>query len=268
MLPALAQLPPDLARLRPELDRLAALYEHPRFIEDDPISVPHAFDDPLDREVIGLFAAILAWGRRATILHKMADLAERMRHRPARFVLDFDPARDGPRLDGFKHRTFTSGDARALVLALQAALRRHGSIEQLAAVHLPDGAPHVGPAIQGLSDTLMTLVPGTPRRLQKHLARPEAGSAAKRLAMYLRWMVRPGPVDFGQWTAIRPDQLVLPLDVHTGRQARALGLLHRRQDDWRAVRELTDVCRQLDPADPCRYDFALFGLGAYGPDGF
>ena len=257
-----------LARLKPELDRLAALYEDARFIEDDPISVPHAFDDPADREVIGLFAAILAWGRRATILNKMADLAERMRLRPARFVLDFDLLRDGPRLDGFKHRTFTGGDAVALVLALQAALRQHGSIEALAASHLPAGAADAGPAIQGISETLMTSVPGTPRRLQKHLARPAAGSAAKRLAMYLRWMVRPGPVDFGQWTAIRPDQLVLPLDVHTGRQARRLGLLQRTQDDWRAVRQLTDACTLLDPADPCRYDFALFGLGAYGPDGF
>ena len=261
-------MPPDLARLKPELDRLAALYEDARFIEDDPVSVPHAFDDPADREVIGLFAAILAWGRRATILSKMGELAERLRLRPARFVLDFDPVRDGPRLDGFKHRTFTDGDARALVLALQAALREYGSLERIAAVHLTEEATHIGPAIQGLSDTLMTAVPGTPRRLQKHLARPDAGSAAKRLAMYVRWMVRPGPVDFGQWTAVRPDQLVLPLDVHTGRQARKLGLLHRRQDDWRAVRELTDACSLLDPADPCRYDYALFGLGAYGPDGF
>ena len=261
-------MPPDLARLKPELDRLAALYEDVRFIEDDPVSVPHAFDDPADREVIGLFAAILAWGRRATILNKMAELAERMRLRPARFVLDFDPARDGPRLDGFKHRTFTAGDARSLVLALQAALRRYGSIEAIAAAHLPGDATHVGPALQGLSDTLMAAVPGTPRRLQKHLARPDAGSAAKRLAMYVRWMVRPGPVDFGQWRAIRSDQLVLPLDVHTGRQARKLGLLQRKQDDWRAVRELTDACALLDPDDPCRYDYALFGLGAYGPDGF
>jgi uncharacterized protein (TIGR02757 family) len=254
--------------LKPELDRLAALYEDVRFIEDDPVSVPHAFDDPADREVIGLFAALLAWGRRATILNKMANLAERMRMCPARFVRDFDLTRDGARLSGFKHRTFSDEDAVSLTLALQAALRRYGSIEGIVAAHLAPGAEDIETGIQGLSDTLMTAVPDTPRRLQKHLARPAKGSAAKRIAMYCRWMVRPGPVDFGQWRAVRPDQLVLPLDVHTGRQARALGLLQREQDDWRAVHELTAACRRLDPADPCRYDFALFGLGAYGPDGF
>ena len=258
----------DPLALKPELDRLAALYEDERFIEDDPVSIPHAFDDPADREIIGLFAALLAWGRRATILKKMAELSERMQMRPARFVHDFDRARDGARLSGFKHRTFSDEDAVSLTMALQSALRQYGSIERIVADHLAPGAEHVGAGIQGLSSTLMTSVPGTPRRLQKHLARPAKGSAAKRIAMYCRWMVRPGPVDFGQWTAVRPHQLVLPLDVHTGRQARKLGLLQRRQDDWRAVLELTAVCQRLDAADPCRYDFALFGLGAYGREGF
>jgi uncharacterized protein (TIGR02757 family) len=255
--------PPTLS-LKPTLDALAARYERPAFIAHDPVALPHAFDAPADREVIGLFAALLAWGKRSILLNKLAELTERMGHRPHHFVLAFDPVRDGPRLAGFKHRTFQPADAVALVRALQAALLRYGSVEAVVAAHLPPEADDVGPGIEGLSATLLTIVPETPPRLAKHLARPSTGSACKRLAMYFRWMVRPGPVDLGLWTCARPAQLVVPLDVHTGRQARKLGLLTRPQDDWRAVLELTAACRALDPADPARYDYALFGLGAYG----
>lgn len=250
--------------LKADLDALAARYERAAFIAHDPVALPHAFDARGDREVMGLFAALLAWGRRDTLLRKLAELAERMGHRPHAFVTGFDPARDAARLAGFKHRTFRPDDAVALVRALQAALARYGSVEGVFAAHLPPDAPHVGPGIEGLSTTLLTIVPETPPRLAKHLARPSTGSACKRLAMYARWMVRPGPVDLGLWTCARPSQLVVPLDVHTGRQARRLGLLRRPQDDWRAVLELTAACRALDPADPARYDYALFGLGAYG----
>ena len=256
-------VPPPPEALRAELDALVGRYERTAFIGDDPVSIPHAFESPADREVAGLFAAVLAWGRRNIMLAKLAELMERMDYAPSRFVRAFDASRDGHRLDGFKHRTFTSGDAVALTLALQAVLKRYGSIESLALAHLPREAPHIGPALQGLSQTLLTIVPGTPTRLKKHLARPETGSACKRLSMYMRWMVRPGPVDFGLWRGIAPSQLLLPLDVHTGRQARRLGLLQRSYDDWRAALELTAACRAMDPSDPCRYDYALFGLGAY-----
>ncbi len=255
---------PDAASLKTYLDGLVARYERPAFIADDPVSIPHGFDDEQDREVIGLYAALLAWGRRATIMAKLAELCERMRFRPYAFVRDFDPERDGARLGGFKHRTFQPTDALWLTRALSALLREHGSLEPVFARALSPDAPHAGPAIQGFSESVMAAVPGTPARLRKHLARPSTGSACKRLAMYLRWMVRPGPVDFGVWTRIAPAQLVLPLDVHTGRQARALGLLSRKQDDWRAATELTERCRAFDAEDPCRYDFALFGAGAYG----
>jgi uncharacterized protein (TIGR02757 family) len=247
------------------LDPLVERYEQPAFLSQDPISVPHAFDDPLDREIVGLFAALLAWGRRDVVLRKMAELVERMGHRPAQFVAAFRPERDAARLDGFRHRTFQPADALGLTCALQATLRTYGSLGELFVMHLPADAPDIGPAIQGFSETLLSAVPDTTLRA-KHLARPSTGSACKRLAMYARWMVRPGPVDFGLWTRVRTDQLVLPLDVHTGRQARRLGLLSRPTDDWRAVQELTAACRLLTPADPVRYDFALFGLGAYNGD--
>ena len=246
---------------RTALDALVERYQRPAFIADDPVSVPRAFDDPADQEIAGLFAALLAWGRRSVLLAKLADLLDRMDHRPARFVRDFDAA--GARaLAGFKHRTFGEYDAVAVTLAVQTVTREHGSLGALFAAGA-DGAPDIGPAIQQFSDTLLTAVPETPPRA-KHLARPSTGSACKRLSMYARWMVRSGPVDLGLWRGVRPDQLVVPLDVHTGRQARRLGMLHRRYDDWRAVQELTDVCRALAPGDPARYDYALFGLGAYG----
>lgn len=253
------------AEMRAFLDTLADRYERRAFLADDPVSVPHAFDDPADREVVGLFAAILAWGRRATILGKLADLTARMDFRPAAFVRGFDAGRDADRLAGFKHRTFNDGDAVALVRAVQAVLAEYGSLGALFASGLAETDATIGRAIQTFSDTLGSIVPQAPVRT-KHLARPSTGSACKRIAMYARWMTRPGPVDFGQWTGVRLDQLVVPLDVHTGRQARRLGLLTRTQDDWRAAIELTDACRALHPSDPVRYDFALFGLGAYGGD--
>jgi len=252
-----------LNALKTYLDRLVDRYEQPGFIPDDPISVPHAFDDPRDQEVIGLYAALLAWGRRATVLNKMEDLCERMDYAPYRFVRDFDDARDADALEGFVHRTFQPEDAFWFTCNLSRALAQHGTVEGIFADHLKEKTSHVGPAIQGFSTTIMQAHPNTPRRLQKHLARPEAGSACKRLNMYLRWMVRPGPVDLGLWTRIVPDQLLLPLDVHSGRQARALGFVDRKSNDWKAVQHLTDACRRLAPDDPARYDFAFFGVGAY-----
>ena len=252
------------AELKKYLDHLVERFEQPAFIEADPIALPHGFDDPRDQEIIGLYAALLAWGQRRTVLNKLAELCERMRYQPYRFVREFDAARDAARLADFKHRTFQPADAFELTRRLSAVLREYGALEALFAHHLPTAAPDVRLAIQGFSDTVLTILPQTPPRLRKHLARPDAGSACKRLNMYLRWMVRPGPVDLGIWQAIEPDKLVLPVDVHAGRQARALGLLTRKADDWRAALELTEACRAFCPEDPARYDFAFFGVGAYG----
>lgn len=254
---------PTFSELKTYLDGLVDRFERPAFIQDDPIAIPHGFDDPRDQEVIGLYAALLAWGRRETVLAKMEALCERMDYRPFRFVRDFDPARDAAALEGFKHRTFQPIDAFWFTRNLSAALARHGTVENLFAAHLPSDATDAGPAIQGFSTTILTISPQTPERLRKHLARPEAGSACKRLNMYMRWMVRSGPVDLGIWTRIAPDQLLLPLDVHSGRQARALGLVDRKSNDWKAVQRLTAACRCLCPDDPARYDFAFFGPGAH-----
>lgn len=257
----------SLSELKLYLDRLVARYERPSFIERDPISVPHAYDDPRDQEVIGLYAALLAWGRRDVLLRKLQALCERMDHAPYRFVRTFDETRDRAALEGFVHRTFQPIDALWLTKNLSAALDRYGSVEALFAAHRADASetetgPPVGDMLQGVSTTLLTIHDDTPQRLRKHLARPKAGSACKRLNMYLRWMVRSGPVDLGLWDLLEPADLMLPVDVHVGRQARALGLLTRKSNDWTAVRRLTAVCRHFCPSDPARYDFAFFGVGA------
>lgn len=252
----------DAAR-KAYLDSLVSKYETQAFILLDPISVPHGFDDPADQEIIGLFAALLAWGQRKTVLNKLAELCERMDYKPRTFVYNFDISRHAPLLRGFKHRTFQPTDAIWLIHNLSAVLKRYQTIEEAFATFDTETEPHVGSAIQGFSDLLFSINPTTPSRLRKHLARPATGSACKRLCMYLRWMTRPGPVDLGIWTKIPVHKLVLPLDVHSGRQARALGILNRKQDDWRAALELTEACKKLSPEDPAKYDYAFFGVGAY-----
>lgn len=240
-------------------------YEVPAFIDTDPISIPTAFAEADDRAIAGLFAALLAWGQRVTMLRKLEELMERMRYQPARYVYDFDEMRDGAALDGFVHRTFHADDARWLCKLLRDAWRSEGTLERLFARHLTPSSEHVGGAIEGFSRHLLEDVhPSVPTRLAKHLARPSRGSAAKRLCMFLRWMVRSGPVDFGLWTTISPSQLVLPVDTHSARVARSLGLLSRKQNDWKAAEELTFRCKQLDPSDPARFDFALYGAGVNG----
>lgn len=249
---------------REYVDLLVRRFERPDFVLEDPIGIPHGFDDPRDREVIGLFAALLAWGRRSTIVMKLEDLCRRMHWRPHAFVREFRQDRDSHRLADFGHRTFRPDDAVALTSALSRVLDRYGSLEAAFAAGDRTDAETVGDAIESFSTLLLTVNPDAPQRLRKHVSRPSTGSACKRLNLYLRWMVRMGPVDLCTWTAVDPSRLLMPLDVHSGRQARALGLLDRRANDWKATLELTSCCRALFPDDPVRCDYALFGAGVTG----
>ena len=242
----------------------ADLYEVPDFIPRDPLSIPHRFTERDDIEVAAFFAATLAWGNRVSILKSLHHLMERMDHAPGSFVRDHDE-RDLKVFDGFVHRTFQEEDARSFVRGLAGLLSRHGTLEaaMLAGWRDPHSPESVAGALTQFHQAFMA-ERGVAARTKKHVANPAKGSAAKRLNMFLRWMVRPSDrgVDLGLWKGISPSVLHIPLDVHTSNVGRKLGLLTRASNDWKAVEELTASLRAVDPVDPVRLDFALFGLGA------
>ena len=255
-----------MRNIKPLLNHYATRYNTPAFLPPDPLGLVHAFDDPRDREIVGFWVAMLAWGRRATIIDKGLQLIERMEGQPYRFVTEHGAA-DLDRLADWKHRTFNFEDTRYFLRWLQWYYREHDSLEDAFARFLRPEDATIRPALEGFHDLFFSL-PEAPRRTRKHVATPRRKSRCKRLCMFLRWMVRQDDqgVDLGQWRRISPTQLCLPVDVHVERVARAFGLLTRKQCDWLAVEELTANLRQLDPADPARYDFALFGLGVENVD--
>jgi uncharacterized protein (TIGR02757 family) len=233
-------------------------YSTAAFISDDPIQIPHHYSAKQDIEIAGLFAAIFSWGQRKTIINKSNDLLARMDDAPFEFVKHAAPI-DLKALDGFAHRTFNAEDVRGFVQALQKFYAGNDSLETLF-IHADDAID----LKNGLHQFKQFFVDnGIKKRTERHLPDPFSNSAAKRVNMYLRWMVRKDAVDFGIWPNISPSLLSCPLDVHSGRVARSLGLLKRTQNDWRAVEELNISLRKMDAADPVKYDFALFGLGVF-----
>jgi uncharacterized protein (TIGR02757 family) len=239
-----------------------AEYNRPRFIPTDPIQIPHKFSDPLDIEISAFLTAVIAWGQRVTIINNAERLMQWMDHAPAQFIRDFEP-RDLRPFETFVHRTFNGDDCLAFLYALQAIYDQYGSLEKALrnSFQTEPGEPGSG---WNRFKTLFFQIEHLPRS-RKHLPDPLKGSSAKRMNMFLRWMVRRDSkgVDFGIWDSFSPSELYLPLDVHTARVARKLGILRRKQNDWKAVLELTEKLRKLDPVDPVRFDFALFGLGAF-----
>lgn len=255
----------DPQGLKQWLDECVDRYNRPDFIASDPIAMPHRFSSLQDREIIGFWTATLAWGQRKTILQSAARLAELMDGAPYDFVRNHEE-RDRQRFEGFVHRTFQYTDSLYFLTFLQDYYRKHDTLEDAFARFLGPEDEHVGPSLAGFHELFFSL-PEAPTRTRKHVATPARGSSCKRINMFLRWMVRKDDrgVDLGLWHRIRPGQLLMPLDVHVDRVARRLGLLERRQTDWLAVLELTDKLRALDPDDPVKYDFALFGLGILDP---
>lgn len=244
--------------LKALLDRYADAWNAPGFISDDPISIPHRFSRQDDREIAAFFAATLAWGQRKSIIASTNRLMAAMDEAPADFVKNFK-VNDLKPLRNFVHRTFRFEDLHCFLHFFRHHYSRHDSLETAFTASLPVGEPHVGPALAGFHDYFFSLPHEA--RTRKHVSTPLRGSACKRLNMFLRWMVRSdrSGVDFGIWKQISPSQLLCPLDLHVQRAALTLGLLERRQADWKACLELSERLRELDPADPVRYDYALFG---------
>ena len=249
----------DVARL---LREKAIQYNRPEFIDTDPLQVPRRFSGKEDIEIAGFLASVIAWGQRVTIINNAERLMDFMGNEPHRFITDFAESDLKP-FGKFVHRTFNGDDAVAFMYALRRIYAEEGGLEPLMAKCFTADRSQPGLGWHLFKENFF-LSPHLPRT-RKHLPDPLKGSAAKRMNMYLRWMVRrdEAGVDFGIWTAMSPAQLYIPLDVHTSRVARRLGLLKRKQNDWKAVIELTDNLRKIAPDDPVSLDFALFGLGVF-----
>lgn len=245
--------------LREVLERLHDRYNRTEFIDEDPISVPHRFTDRADREIAGFFAATIAWGNRKAIVRSGHRLMRCMDDAPADFVRNASE-RELAQLATFVHRTFNGQDLRDFVLALRRIETLYGGIGAYFE-RCYEASGSIPAVLAGFRREFFAAEHSA--RCEKHLSSVERGAACKRLCMYLRWMVRRDErgVDFGLWTRIPMSALYLPLDVHAGETGRALGLLQRRQNDWRAVEQITAALRTFDPVDPVRFDFALFGVG-------
>jgi uncharacterized protein (TIGR02757 family) len=257
--------------LRAFLEGRVEQFNRPAFIARDPVSIPHRYTGKADREIAGFFAATFAWGNRTTIINKSLELMKRMDDAPLDFVLHHRET-DLRKLLGFTHRTFNDTDLLYFVHFLHAhysgihpritTAMDHTTLESAFGTWMNPGDTDTGNALAGFY-RYFTALEDMPARTRKHVATPDRSSTCKRLNMFLRWMVRQDDcgVDFGIWKSIRPSQLVCPVDLHVARVARRFGLLARKQTDWQAALELTaNLCR-LDPGDPVKFDFALFGMG-------
>jgi uncharacterized protein (TIGR02757 family) len=256
----------NYSSLQDFLDAKADQYNRPSFIERDPISIPHQFSRKQDIELMGFWAAVLAWGQRPVILKKANELVTLMDGDPYEFIRNHQES-DLKRFLTFKHRTFNATDALYFLHFFRQYYQENDSLEDaFLGNSTGEPLPTVEQGLVAFHDRFCGLTDFFPERTRKHIATPARNSTCKRLLMFLRWMVRNDDrgVDFGIWKQIRPDQLVMPIDVHVNRVARQLKLINRPQTDWKAALELTETLRQFDPADPVRYDFALFGLGVEG----
>lgn len=247
------------SRMKHFLDSLADRYNNRSFISADPVSIPHRFTERHDIEISGLLTSAISWGRRDLILRSADRLMKMMDNEPHRFVISAS-AKEIDSIRHFVHRTFNGEDAVTFLHSIRNIYSNYGSIENVISADLNAGND-MKHAISRLHEIFFSGPHN--KKCERHLPDISRGSAGKKLNMYLRWMVRKDDagVDFGIWQSVSPSMLYIPLDLHAGNTARKLGLLTRKQNDWKAVEELTEVLRSFDPVDPVRYDFALFGAG-------
>lgn len=247
-------------QLKDFLDAKVLQYNQPHFIESDPIQIPHQFSKKEDIEISGFLTATIAWGNRKSIINNAKRLMELLDEAPYDFVMHHSQT-DLEKLQPFVHRTFNGYDCMQFIKSLQHVYRQYKGLEVVFAKHALAGT--LQESIHHFKQIFFEIdhLP----RTQKHISDPLKNSAAKRINMFLRWMVRKDTtgVDFGIWPSLSPSQLSCPLDVHSGNVARKLGLLKRHQNDARALLELDTSLRKLDAEDPVKYDFALFGLGIF-----
>ena len=244
--------------LKSFLDSKVQEYNQPGFIPNDPVCIPHEYSKKQDVEIAGFLAAVFAWGQRKTIINKSHEFLTFMGNEPHHFVLNYTERDLKPFLE-FKHRTFNSTDALYFLHFFRWFYQHHDSLEE---AFLKSEGVQMEKRLTKFFELFFSL-PDHPKRTYKHIPNPARKSACKRINMYLRWMVRKDDngVDFGIWETIKPSELICPCDLHVDRVARKLGLILRKQTDWQTAIELTENLKRLDPNDPIKYDFALFGLG-------
>ena len=246
--------------LKEFLDEKVELYNHPNFIDSDPIQIPHLYTLKEDIEIAGFLAATIAWGNRKMIINNAKRMMDLMGNSPYDFVISHN-GNDLQRLETFVHRTFNGQDFIGFIKSLQNIYLNHGGLESIFTLHQEkDSMQNAISKFKTIFFEIEHL-----NRTEKHISDPNKNSSSKRLNMWLRWNCRQDNkgVDLGIWKSISPSQLSCPLDVHSGNVARKLGLLTRKQNDAKALAELDQNLRALDPNDPVKYDFALFGLGVF-----
>ncbi|WP_322550508.1 TIGR02757 family protein [Flavobacterium psychraquaticum] len=248
------------SELKDFLDEKVELYNKPKFIESDPIQIPHLYSAKEDIEIAGFLAATIAWGNRKMIINNAKKMMDFMGNSPYDFVMSHSESQLEP-LESFVHRTFNGTDFATFIKSFQHIYKNHGGLEAVFSKHQQEDS--MQNAIWEFKK-LFFEVDHLPRT-QKHVSDPLKNSASKRINMWLRWNCRTDNqgVDFGIWKTISPSKLSCPLDVHSGNVARKLGLLTRKQNDAKALAELDTNLRLLDKEDPVKYDFALFGLGIF-----
>ena len=253
-------------QLKDYLLEKATAFNHPSFIEKDPISLPHQFSKLQDIEIIGFWVAMLSWGNRTSIINSGKKLIELMDGSPHDFILNHEE-KDRKVFLSFKHRTFQPLDSLYFLEFLQYYYQRNKSLESAFSQFISPQSPNIEAALIGFHSLFFAL-DTAPQRTRKHIASPARKSTCKRLCMFLRWMVRKdnNGVDFGLWNAIEPAQLMIPFDVHVERIARRLKLINRKQRDWKTVIELTHALKMMHPSDPILFDYALFGIGVLEKD--
>ncbi|MGJ1236100.1 MULTISPECIES: TIGR02757 family protein [Sphingobacterium] len=251
--------------LKDFLDKKVDEYNQPGFIPNDPISIPHQFSRKQDIEIMGFLASIMAWGQRKTIINKCNELVARMDGSPYDYIVNHQE-QDLKTLLGFKHRTFNDTDILYFVSFFKHHYTHFESLEDAFLVGQENREEVDLEMALNAFKTYFFSLPDYPVRTRKHISSPAQKSTVKRINMFLRWMVRKDTkgVDFGIWHRLSPKDLICPCDVHVERVARKFGLITLDKVNWKTAQELTANLRLLDPLDPVKYDFALFGLGVEG----
>lgn len=252
--------------LKDFLDNLVEEYETSDFIDKDPIRFVHMFEQDNDKEIAGILASCLAYGKREKIIDTVQNILEIIEFKPYEFAVNFNYKKDRKLFNNFVYRYNTGEDLALLFHSIGQTLKNHKSLNEMFTIHLCENKNNLKETLKTFVKEIIENLPDeatSNRGLNFLLPSSAKGSACKRLNMFLRWMVRKGPVDLNLWTEVPSSILLIPLDTHVAKLSRKMGLTERKADDWKTAQEITDKLKEFSPNDPAKYDFAIFGMGVY-----